>query len=120
MVNTIRLFTEGDDDVDILQQALLRVISNNMKLRSQLLGIVRRSHSSENNVTLKRDVHHNEADDSESVVNAGADIVTSLAASEQSAEELDLLLTQKLIIKLIAESTVPVKTGRTGNPPSPG
>ena len=54
VVNTIRLFTDGDDDVDILQEALLRVFASNLKLRVQLLNIARQSHVSGNN----DDWHH--------------------------------------------------------------
>ena len=65
VVNTVRLFTEGDDDVDILQAALLRVFSSNLELRAQLLEIARRSHISGSNGDWHHRLLHSDTGDSE-------------------------------------------------------
>ncbi len=170
VVKTIRLFTEDDEETDILQQALLRVFSRNLKLRGQLLRIAHRPHASGSNerwhhgavqpdsedseerddpqmrlgsaraeqrlesqvlvtraaptvatqLRRKRTIRPSEADDSEPVVSAGADIPTALASCEVSAEALDMLLLQKLIMNVAAESAAPADTDDTTGKRLPG
>ena len=71
-------------------------------------------------VPPKRDIHHGEAEDSQPVVSAGADIPTALASCEEGGEALDILLIQKLIMNVVAESAAPVEAGETAGTPLPG